>query len=264
MGKAFDITLVGTFLPKLLAYLHVTLFILLLSLIAGVVFGSLLALVRLYRVPVLSRAAVVYVSFMRGTPIIIQLFLVYYGLPELLRGVGIDLSSVHALVFVILTYGLHIGAFFSEIVRSAVVSVDRGQVEAAYSIGMTPKDAFLRIVLPQALTIAMPNFGNLVISSLKDTSLAFSLGVMDMSGRAETLGTTNHYLEIYMALAVIYYAVSLSLEKLFALAERRLQRHEIREGSEPGNSGTGQTVNGRRGFRFSLTRSSSQKPSSTS
>ncbi|WP_159884952.1 amino acid ABC transporter permease [Paenibacillus puerhi] len=257
MGKAFDITLVGLFLPKLLAYLHVTLFILFVSLLTGIVIGSILALIRLYKVPVLSKAVVVFVSFMRGTPILIQLFLVYYGLPELLRMLGVDLSNVHALAFVILTYGLHIAAFFSEIARSAVVTVERGQLDAAYAIGMTGREAFLRIVLPQALIVALPNMGNLVISSLKDTSLAFSLGVMDMSGRAETLGTTNHYLEIYMALAVIYYAVSLTLEKLFAWAERRFQRHESKGSADPKDIGPDLPDARRRGFRFSLTRSSS-------
>ncbi|WP_068775856.1 amino acid ABC transporter permease [Paenibacillus sp. FJAT-26967] len=255
MGKAFDISLVWTFLPKLLAYLHVTLFILLVSLLIGAVIGFTLALIRLYKVPVLGRIVTVYVSFMRGTPILIQLFLVYYGVPQLLLGIGIDLSSVHALVFVVLTYGLHIGAFFSEIVRAAVGSVDRGQVEAAYAVGMTGPQAFTRIILPQAMTIAFPNIGNLVIGSLKDTSLAFSLGVMDMSGRADTLGTTNHYLEIYLALALIYYAVCLLLEKLFSVAEKRLGRHESSADHEPGNLKP--AGNGRRRFRFSLTRSSS-------
>jgi len=226
MGKSFDIQLVWVFLPKLLAYLHITLFILAASLLLGIVIGFLIAVPRLYHWPVVSRLIVIYVSFIRGTPIIIQLFLVYYGLPELLKLLGIDVTSAEAIAFVIITYGLHIGAYVSEIVRSSVNSVDRGQLEAAYSTGMTGKDAFVRIVLPQAMAIALPNFGNLVISGMKDTSLAFSLGVMDMVGRAETLFTTNHFLEIYMALAIIYYTLCVLLERLFAVMERRLLKHE--------------------------------------
>ncbi|WP_036746991.1 amino acid ABC transporter permease [Paenibacillus sp. UNC451MF] len=226
MGKSFDIQLVAVFLPKLLSYLHITLFILVAAMLLGLIIGFIIVLPRLYQVPLLNRLVIIYVSFIRGTPIIIQLFLVYYGLPEALRLLHIDVTNVEAIVFVIITYGLHIGAYVCEIVRSAVNSVERGQLEAAYSTGMTGRDAFLRIVLPQALGIALPNFGNLVISSMKDTSLAFSLGVMDMVGRAETLLTTNHFLEIYISLAIIYYAMCIMLERLFALSERRLLRHE--------------------------------------
>ncbi|MBE1445351.1 MULTISPECIES: amino acid ABC transporter permease [unclassified Paenibacillus] len=231
MGKSFDIQLVAVFLPKLLSYLHITLFILAASLLLGILIGFMIVLPRLYQVPVLNRLVIIYVSFIRGTPIIIQLFLVYYGLPEVLHLLHIDVTSVEAIIFVIITYGLHIGAYVCEIVRSAVNSVERGQLEAAYSTGMTGKDAFLRIVLPQAMAIALPNFGNLVISSMKDTSLAFSIGVMDMVGRAETLLTTNHFLEIYIALAIIYYALCIVLERLFAVSERRLLRHERKLGA---------------------------------
>ncbi|MEK8128746.1 amino acid ABC transporter permease [Paenibacillus filicis] len=226
MGKSFDIQLIGVFLPKLLSYLHITLFILAAALLLGLLIGFIIVIPRLYQVPVLNRLVMIYVSFIRGTPILIQLVLVYYGLPELLHLVHIDVTNVGAIVFVIITYGLHIGAYVSEIVRSAVLSIDRGQLEAAYATGMTGRDAFIRIVLPQALVIALPNFGNLVISSMKDTSLAFSLGVMDMVGRAETLLTTNHFLEIYMSLAIIYYAICIVLERLFAAGEKRLMRHE--------------------------------------
>ncbi|WP_248923992.1 amino acid ABC transporter permease [Paenibacillus hamazuiensis] len=240
MGKAFDPLLIWEYLPKLLQYLPTTLLILAASVLLGVAIGLLLALIRLYRLPVLNQLVIAYVSFTRGTPILIQLFLVYYGIPELLRLISIEVSDIHALVFVIVTYGLHFAAFFSEVVRAAVLSVDRGQMEAAHAVGMTGRDAFFRIVFPQALMVAFPNFANLVVSSLKDTSLAFSLGVMDMVGRAETLGTSGHFLEIFIALGIIYYAICVLLERGFAIAERRLQRHEreaqtasSRSGPEP-------------------------------
>lgn len=115
----------------------------------------------------------------------------------------------------------------SETIRASVTAVDRGQVEAAYAIGMKGYQAFSRIVLPQALAIAVPVFSNLVIALLKDTSLAFTLGVMEMTGKAETLGAlTQHFVEAYISLSLIYLAVSLTLEKLLRIAERRLLRHE--------------------------------------
>jgi L-cystine transport system permease protein len=148
-------------------------------------------------------------------------------LPEILLIVHLDISKAPVLDFVILTYALNSGAFLSEAIRSAVLSVDRGQVEAAYSIGMTGYQAFTRVVVPQALAIAIPVFANLVIANLKDTSLAFTLGVMDLTGKAQTLAQlTQHFMETYMALAFIYLALSLLLEKLFAMAEKRLLRYE--------------------------------------
>ncbi|MDQ0246678.1 L-cystine transport system permease protein [Bacillus fengqiuensis] len=227
MGKSFDLTLIWEFIPTLLSYLHITLFILITSIILGIFVGFVIALPRIYKIPVINQAAAVYVSFMRGTPILIQLFLIFYGLPAVLALVHIDISKVDPLVFVIITYSLSSGASFSEIIRAGVNNVDRGQAEAAYMIGMNEKQAFLRIVLPQAFITSFPNFGNMVIGFLKDTSLAFTIGVMDMQGRGETLiSATAHALEVYITLSIIYYVTAILFEKLFSASEKRLQRHE--------------------------------------
>jgi L-cystine transport system permease protein len=223
MGKAFDIELIFTSIPQLLSYLHITIWILVASLVIGSTLGLLIALPRIYKVPVLSQIAAVYISFMRGTPILIQLFLVFYGIPALLQLTHIDVSRMAPLVFVIITYSLSTAASFSEMMRGAINSVDK----AAYSIGMTGKQTFTRIVLPQALVVAFPNFGNLVIGSLKDTSLAFTIGVMDMMGRGDTIiAATAHAVEVYIALAIIYYFVAIILEKFFVKSEQKLQKHD--------------------------------------
>lgn len=121
----------------------------------------------------------------------------------------------------------------SEMIRASVTAVDRGQVEAAYAIGMKGHQAFTRIVLPQALAVAVPVFSNMVIALLKDTSLAFTLGVMELTGKAQTLGAlTQHFIEAYLALAFIYLVVSFTLEKLLRAAERRLLKHEQPDGAE--------------------------------
>ncbi|MGG3195928.1 MULTISPECIES: amino acid ABC transporter permease [Priestia] len=227
MGKAFDIELIFTSIPQLLSYLHITIWILIASLVIGSTLGLFIALPRIYKVPVLSQIAAVYISFMRGTPILIQLFLVFYGIPALLQLIHIDVSRMAPLVFVIITYSLSTAASFSEMMRGAINSVDKGQTEAAYSIGMSGKQTFTRIVLPQALVVAFPNFGNLVIGSLKDTSLAFTIGVMDMMGRGDTIiAATAHAVEIYIALAIIYYFVAIILEKFFMKSEQKLQQHD--------------------------------------
>lgn len=226
MGKAFDPFLILKFLPLLVSYLPVTLFILILSITGGLLIGFLAALPRIYKLPILGPAASVYISFMRGTPILIQLFLVYYGLPAVLQFTGMDLSRMNPVFFVVLTYSLNCGAVFSEIIRGGVNSVESGQEEAAFSIGMSTRQAFLRIVLPQALIMSFPNFGNTVIGFLKDTSLAFTIGVVDMLGRGDSLiASTSHALEVYISLSVIYYLIAILLEKGFKLTENRLQRH---------------------------------------
>ncbi|RKP54056.1 amino acid ABC transporter permease [Cohnella endophytica] len=227
MGTPFDIAYVYEYFLKLLPFIRISLLIVFGSIVVGMGVGLLVALPRLYKVPVLQRFSQVYASFFRGTPILIQLFLIYYLLPELLKLVSIDVTKVPVLIFVILAYGLHSGAYFSEGIRAAVSAVDRGQVEAAYAVGMTGYQAFTRIVFPQALAISIPILANLIIATLKDTSLAFTLGVMELTGKAQTLFTVSrHMLESYLALAIVYFILSFFLEKMFNFAERRLLKHE--------------------------------------
>jgi L-cystine transport system permease protein len=227
MNQPFELSYLLDFFPRMLPYLGITLYIVALSILFGLVVGLLVALPRLYNIPVLKRVSEVYVSFFRGTPILIQLFLIYYGLPEILKIFHMNVAKWPVLFFVILAYTLHAGAFISEIIRAAVNAVDRGQMEAAYSIGMTGYQAFTRIMVPQALAIAIPVFTNHVLGTLKDTSLAYTLGVMDITGKSTSLGTaTLHFIEVYIDLSLIYLVISMVLEKLFFLLERRLQRFE--------------------------------------
>ncbi|MEK4628761.1 amino acid ABC transporter permease [Solibacillus sp. FSL R7-0682] len=221
-----DISYVVEFLPKLISYLPITLEIFFLSLVLGLLLGILIAIPRLYNIPVLKSIATIYVSFIRGTPILIQLFLIFYGLPAIVILFGVDLSRMDAFIFVIITYTLHNGGQFAEIFRAAVKSVDYGQTEAAQAIGMSSMQIFIRIVFPQAFRIALPNIGNAAVSSLKDTSLAFSIGVMDMMGRGDTLiAATMKVFEVYIGLAIIYYVIVLIIERLFNWFEKYFNRH---------------------------------------
>jgi L-cystine transport system permease protein len=223
MGASFEISYVFDYFVKLLPAINITLIIVASSIIIGLGVGFIVALPQLYNIPILKRLSQIYLSFFRGTPILIQLFLFYYGLPEMLKLISVDAAKVPALYFVILTYALHSGAYMAEMIRAAVGAVDRGQVEAAYAIGMTGPQAFIRIVLPQALAIALPVFANLVIANLKDTSLAFTIGIMELTGKSQTLAVmSRHFVETYISLAIIYFIISFVLEKLFRLLERRL------------------------------------------
>lgn len=229
MEKAFDMNMIGDFVPTLTAYLPVTLYILTLSLLFGFVLGLFLALPRIYNIPIVNQLAKVYISFFRGTPIMVQLFIVFYGILALTGLIGIDTSKMDPFYAAVATYALSNAAAAAEIIRAGVGSVDKGQTEAAYSIGLSGSQAFRRIVLPQALVQAFPNMGNMVISSLKDTSLAFSIGVMDMSGRGQTLITSsNHSLEVYIALSIVYYAVAVLFEWFFRVAEKRIKKNQTR------------------------------------
>ncbi|CAF1846479.1 amino acid ABC transporter permease [Bacillus subtilis] len=229
MEKAFDMNMIGDFVLTLTAYLPVTLYILTLSLLFGFVLGLFLALPRIYNIPIVNQLAKVYISFFRGTPIMVQLFIVFYGIPALTGLIGIDTSKMDPFYAAVATYALSNAAAAAEIIRAGVGSVDKGQTEAAYSIGLSSSQAFRRIVLPQALVQAFPNMGNMVISSLKDTSLAFSIGVMDMSGRGQTLITSsNHSLEVYIALSIVYYAVAILCEWFFRVAEKRIKKNQTR------------------------------------
>lgn len=226
MGKVFDPSLIFEVIPTLLKYLGVTLEILVASILFGSIIGIAAAIPKLFHVPILKQIVTLYISFIRGTPIIIQLFLVFYGLPAALKIVNIDITRMDALFFVIITYSLSNGAIFAEIFRSAIIAVEYEQTEAAYSIGMTPFQNFTRIVFPQAIRVALPNIANRVIGSLKDTSLAFTIGVMDMMGRGETIiASTAHALEVYIALAVIYYLIVLLFEKGFRIFEKYSNRY---------------------------------------
>ncbi|MFJ8234869.1 amino acid ABC transporter permease [Ureibacillus sp. NPDC094379] len=230
MGNFFEPSLIFESIPKLLSYLHVTLEILVLSVVLGLLLGILIAVPKLYHVPILKEIVTVYISFIRGTPILIQLFLVFYGLPVVVGLFGVDITRMDPFYFVIITYTLSNAAAFAEIFRGAIKSVDYGQTEAAYSVGFTAWQNFYRIVFPQAFRVAFPNIANTSISSLKDTSLAFSIGVMDMMGRGDTIiSATAHALEIYLALSVIYYVIVLIFERGFKWIERYLNRYILKE-----------------------------------
>lgn len=226
MGNILDWKSIWKYLFILIQYLPVSLLILIGSLLVGSIVGALLAAPRLYKWRFLKEFSATIISFFRGTPIIIQLILIFYGLPEILKPLGFDLTRISPAVFVVLTFGLNSAASLAEIYRLSVNSVDRGQSEAAASVGMTGWSTFYRIVFPQAFRVAMPHFGNVVVSSLKDTSLAFSVGVMDMMGRGEAIGLVSYrLLEVYISLAIIYYIICLALQYLFTLMENRMNRY---------------------------------------
>jgi len=225
----FDVESVFIYLPRLLSKLPVTLAIVVMATLVGILVGMILAYFRINRTPILNEATILYTSFVRGTPIIVQMFLVYYGLPILIGLFGININRWDKLFFVIVTYALNTAAFHAEIFRAAIVSVPIGQTEAAYSVGLSRLQTFRRIVAPQAVLIAIPNVGTAIATLLHDTSLAFTIGIIDVMGEVKAIGgNTNRMLEGYVGAAIIFLVLATILEKSFGKIERNfaVKRHQ--------------------------------------
>lgn len=223
--RTFESTYVWTYLKLIIAYIPSTLEILAGSLILALILGTVVAVIRLNKVPVLSQIVRVVISFVRGTPVITQLFLIYFGIPQILKTAGIDVSGIPGFVFVIITYGFNIGAAVAENLRASFASIGKGQKEAAYTVGLNSFDTYRLIIIPQAMLVAIPNFSNIFVAALKNTSLAFSVGIVEMMSRARLLGGSSyHFLESYLAVAIIYYVMYLVISFAFKLLEKYLSR----------------------------------------
>jgi L-cystine transport system permease protein len=219
--------------PALLKALPVTLEITAVSMTLAMGVALATALIRIQRVPVLRQVAALYVSFMRGTPLLVQIYLAYYGLPKVLdhlqqrTGWSLDVSGIPAIAFIYFAFTLNVGAYSSESIRAAIEAIDKGQMEAALSVGMTRWQGMRRIVLPQALTVALPSLGNTAIGLLKDTSLAFLISVVELMGEAKIQGARGlQFFEVYVVAALVYWGVCICIERLVAALERKAKRYE--------------------------------------
>lgn len=223
----FRITLCFEYFPKLIKFLPKTLEIAVISAVLGLAAGMVLGMIRLHKIPVLDVLVRILVSFLRAAPPNVLLLAFFFAVPILFRSaflpLGIDLNRVDAIVYVCAAYGLLNAAFFSELVRASVLGVEKGQTEAGLSIGMSQFQVFRRIILPQAFRIALPELGNILINIVKNTSLAYLVGVVDLMGAIQIVSVeTFHPLEGYVDVAVIYLVISLLLEFAFSKLQRRL------------------------------------------
>jgi polar amino acid transport system permease protein len=229
MPNLFSPGLIFTQIPQLLEYLPVTLFIMILSILIGYVIGFPLALIKIKKMPVLRQFVVFFVSFTRGTPILVQLYIAYYGIPLFLRYVNyfyhtdFNINGLPGVLFVIFAFSMNEAAYGSETIRAAIESVDRGQIEAAQSLGMTYPQVLRRIVIPEAFVVALPSLGNSMISLLKGTSLAFVCAVVEMTAKGKIIaGNSYRYLESYLALAIIYWTLTIGIEQFVKYLEKRI------------------------------------------
>lgn len=222
-----DFEFIFNIFPSLLRTLPLTIFILVITAIIGFVLAVGVTAIRIKKVPVISQLLEVYTSFMRSTPGIIHIFLVYYGLPVLFQLVGININFISRITFSIVALVLYNGAFVSEILRPSYLAIPFEQHEAAISVGMTNWQKQSRIIFPQVLPIALPSLGNALIDLLKDTSLLFLIGLVDIMGQADiiianTLGV--YQLEVYFTVALIYWACSFLLEQFIRYLEKKTRK----------------------------------------
>ncbi|GHA61959.1 amino acid ABC transporter permease [Photobacterium aphoticum] len=222
---AFDVNYMLSLLPLLLSYLGTTLEMAWWGGLFAVILALGLALLRIYRVPLLNPLSQLYISFFRGTPLLVQLFLLYYGLPQLFPiFIGLDAFSA-----AILGLTLHFAAYMAESIRAAITGVDRSQHEASLSIGMTEWQAMRRIILPQATRVALPSLMNYFIDMIKSTSLAFTLGVAEIMAKAQMEAASSFkFFEAFLAVALIYWAIVLVLTQLQHWAEAYLNKAYVR------------------------------------
>jgi cystine transport system permease protein len=204
--------------PVMLTGAGYTLLFALASMVGGLAIGFPVAVMRMSTWRLVRWPASLYVSVMRGTPLLVQIFVIYYGLPT----VGIEFTPVTAGV---LALSLNSGAYLSESLRGAIQSIGQGQWRASFSLGLGYWQTLHHIVMPQALRVAVPSMSNTLISLIKDTSLVSVITMTElMLATKEVIATTFQPLPLYMAAAAIYWCMSLGFEALQRRAERHLNR----------------------------------------
>ncbi|RYU66438.1 amino acid ABC transporter permease [Aliivibrio finisterrensis] len=221
----FDFAYMIELLPILFKYLGTTLEMAVWGLFFALALALVLANLRVFKVPVLDQLSQLYISFFRGTPLLVQLFLLYYGLPQVFPiFIGLDAFSA-----AVIGLTLHFAAYMAESIRAAIIGIDRSQMEASLSIGMTTSQAMRRIILPQATRVALPSLMNYFIDMIKSTSLAFTLGVSEIMAKAQMEASSSFkFFEAFLAVALIYWGVVIILTRVQTWAEVKLNKAYVR------------------------------------
>jgi cystine transport system permease protein len=208
-----------SFWPLLQGGLAATIPLALASFGIGLVLALIVALLRLSPNRVLSWIGRAYVSAIRGTPLLVQLFVIFYGMPKL----GIVIEPWPA---AIIALSMNVGGYAAEVIRAAILSVPKGQWEAGWTVGMSPARSLRRIILPQAARVSVPPLSNTFISLVKDTSLASAILVTEMFRKAQEIAAgSNEFLTVYMEAALIYWLFCTVLSTAQDALERRLDRY---------------------------------------
>ena len=230
MGKLFDVSLVFTSIPELLKKLPITLELALSAMLLGLALGLVMAIIKMKKIKILTQITNLLISLLRGTPVIVQLYVAFFGIPMFFQAInqkfGTDLAvaKIPGFAYAMVALGLNQAGFMAEIIRSALQSVDNGQIEAAHALGMTYAQALRRIILPEAIEVALPTLGNSLISIIKGTSLAFTCAVVEITAQGQIIGgKTYRFFEVYVSLAIIYWVITLIIEQLIRVIENKIR-----------------------------------------
>lgn len=212
----FDINYAINLFPFMLKKLNITLSISLLSLIFGLIIALIIAFICNCKFKGLYSLAKIYVSFFRGTPLITQLFFLYFGLPQIIP----FFNRVNGFTIAIIGLSLNSGAYMSEAIRGAISSIDKGQMEASLSVGMSYFQAMRRIIMPQAARVATPTLFNSFINIIKGTALTFTIGVTEVMATAKMEGASSYrYFEAFANVIIIYWIVV----QLFSFIQQKIE-----------------------------------------
>ncbi|MDQ0150013.1 ABC transporter permease subunit [Eubacterium multiforme] len=200
----FDFMYSFKLIPMLIKASKTTLSLSVFGMLMGLIIGTILSIIRIYKFPILKQLAEIYISFFRGTPLLVQLFLLYFGIPQIIP----SLQNMSAYTAALIGLGLNASAYIAEILRSSVTAIDKGQMEACLSLGMTKGEGLRRIIMPQAFRIAIPPLGNIFVDTVKGTSLAFTLGVVELLAKAQMAAASSYkFFESYIIVAIMYWII---------------------------------------------------------
>lgn len=230
MSNLFDIKMVFTQIPDLLTYLPVTLELAVVAMIVSLILGLILALIKMKKIPVLKQIANLYISVIRGTPVLVQLYVTYFGIPMILKAINLkygtnyNANGVAPIIYAFIALAVNESAYNAEVIRASLESVPKGQIEAANALGMTYFQALRRVILPEAIVVALPSLGNSFIGLIKGTSLAFVCAVVEMTAAGKIIaGRTYRYFEVYVSLAIIYWIITIIVEQGIKLIEKKIR-----------------------------------------
>lgn len=217
----FDFQWFINLFPIVLPALGLTIEISLISLIYTLILSLIISIIRYYRIYGLYQVFGLYITFFRATPLVGQLFILYFGLPCVIPA----LKYMTAFQATVIALTLNTASFMAETLRAALESVDAGQLEACYSMGMTRNQTMIRVVLPQAFVVALPSIGNQFIGIIKGSALGFTVGLADIMAKAKMEAALSiRFFEAYLCVTLIYLVIVIFIERGQRLLEKRIQK----------------------------------------
>ncbi len=197
----------------------------LIAVVVGAVLGLLFALMRMSHIKVVRGISKVYVDIVRGTPMVVQAFIFAYGIPQILQANGVGFKWANLVIPAVIVCGLNSAAYMAEVMRSGIQAVDKGQMEAARSLGMSKKTAMKLIIIPQAVKIILPAFGNEFVTLIKETSVLSFVGVVEVMRRGNLWNAaTFETFPAYIGVAIIYLILTIPLSKLINRFEKKMSQ----------------------------------------